>query len=1429
MATHLDRYLHKLAQRGMPGPMGDCEVGGVVKTRTSVTAHLKPISRTSMAGGCSARVPTGATASDAGARLATDGPSGGSGTISTVAGGGIGDGGPGLDAELFLPKYEIFDEDNNLYVSVQGRVVMIDPAGVPTTYAGTGTSSGMSPSPHYYGDGRPASQANFGNGGPAGLAFGPDGSLYIADIGNRVIRKVALDGTVSTVAGGAQPGHYGIEGDDPLKVNLWAPDGIDVDDEGNLFIADSGHCTVREIRASDGKIYTVAGIPPGPSPQRLATCTYTEDGVPALGSGLYDPRDVKVDAAGNLYIADQGNNRIRKIDTNGIIHTVAGNGDEIDSGDGGQATQAGVVNPWHIALGKDGAIYIAEYFGQKIRKVSAGGVINTFAGTGAEGFSGDGGPATQANLEYPLGVAEHPSGDSVFIADFGNNRIRKVDAAGNIQTFAGNGLPPREPGGVYHGNGFSGDGLAARSATLSNAVGVVVDDAGDLFIADTGNNRIRKVDAATGVVDTVVGTGEAGSSGDGGPATSATIKSPVAVAVDDGGRLYLGQLTGIRVVDETGTITRFAGNGAMEASGDGGPAIDAGMSGIAGLAFDADGNLYVSDSGNSRIRRIDTQGIITTVAGTGTRGFGGDGGPATAAKLNIPWGLAFDPAGNLYFADGGNNRIRKVDTNGTISTVAGNGASGYDGDGGAATATALNFPTGVAVDAAGNVFTSEWGNCLLRRVDAQTGDIHTVAGIPPSFKTATPSFINCDFTGDGGPGVDAYIFAPAGLSLGSDGSLYFADAVNSRIRALEVGTSPSPEPTTSPSPTPSSSPSPTPTGSDGGGAGAYPMEPSDPLFPEQDIFFGGQWALRNIQAPSAWQQAHATGSGVVVADLDSGLDLDHPDFDCPGKVDLLAGSDFIQPANGSEDRNGHGTHTAGIIGACTDNGIGVAGTAPDVTIMPVRVLDATGSGNAAVLAQGIRFAADNGADVINMSIGFRPGLGFVDKHLIALFDDVNEAVNYAQSKGVVVIASAGNESFPICDYPAFAEDVVCVGATDTRDLKSWYGNFPVKGDDDDTIGPALVAPGGSGQEFCDVHSENVVSTWPVNLDDCKEVPNYPGYLGIDGTSMAAPHVSGVAALVYERLGGGRSVANARTVIDAIIDSAEDLGPPGYDPIYGFGRLDALAAVCAVGLPCTASSPTPSPSGTGAPSPTSTQMPTPTPTGSTPPASQSPAPGSTSPAPSATAKPSATATRSPDPTPSGSQSSSASAPPRGSAGTTIASSKEETEYNESFVLWGRVTGDAACTGPIEVDILKRVHGTTAFDSVGTAEVEADGSWRFKTMSRTNASYAARPLDSSVCAGQTSSPTSVLVRADIDLEVPSLCDAPQRIRGVVHPNHSGTDVILQRKRKKGWSTLDADRLDRHSRFALLSDVCMGRFRVLWPSQNEINARGARTFRL
>jgi sugar lactone lactonase YvrE len=340
------------------------------------------------------------------------------------------------------------------------------------------------------------------------------------------------------------------------------------------------------------------------------------------------------------------------------------------------------------------------------------GAITTVAGTGVGGYAGDGGPAAGAALSSPQGVAVDPAGN-VYITDYGNNRLRRVDVAtGVITTVAGI--------GTY---GSSGDGGPAASAALGNPVGVAVDAAGNLFVADYGNSRVRRVDAATGVITTLAGTGVEGFGGDGGPATGASLRFPQAVAVDVAGNLFVADTGNDRVrrVDAaTGVITTVAGNGLEGYSGDGGPATGAAVDLPSGVAVDAAGNLFIADQANQRVRRVDAAtGVITTVAGTGTPTDGGDGGPATGASLRNPAGVTVDAAGNLFIADRGNSRVRRVDAaTGVITTVAGTGVAGYGGDGGPPTAAILSAPRAVAVDAMGNLFIADYADHRVRKAAA---------------------------------------------------------------------------------------------------------------------------------------------------------------------------------------------------------------------------------------------------------------------------------------------------------------------------------------------------------------------------------------------------------------------------------------------------------------------------------------------------------------------------------------------------------------------------------------------------------------------------------------------------------------------------------------------------------------------------------------
>ena len=356
---------------------------------------------------------------------------------------------------------------------------------------------------------------------------------------------------------------------------------------------------------------------------------------------------------------------------------------------------------------------------RQIQVQLSGGTISTYAGTGTAGYTGDLGAATAARIAHPEGITVAANGD-VYYADPDNNVIRKVTAAtGIITTVAGSG-----------GNGSSGDGGLAILAKFKNAEGVFVVANGDLYLADTGNHEIRKVTALTGIVTLVVGSTSPGYSGDGGAATAARLRLPAAIVVAANGDMYIadtGNDAVRKVTAATGIATTYAGTGTTGYTGDGGAATSARLSGPQGLVLAGNGDLYIADTGNNVIRRVTAAtGVITTFAGTGTAGFLGDGGVATSARLNAPESVSISASGELYIADAGNNRIRRVSTGGTITTVAGTGTAGAAGDGGLPTAAQLNSPHGIAVSTSGTYYISDRVNNEIRRV---TGVFAVVAWV----------------------------------------------------------------------------------------------------------------------------------------------------------------------------------------------------------------------------------------------------------------------------------------------------------------------------------------------------------------------------------------------------------------------------------------------------------------------------------------------------------------------------------------------------------------------------------------------------------------------------------------------------------------------------------------------------------------------------
>ncbi|MBZ5620951.1 MAG: hypothetical protein LAQ69_19820 [Acidobacteriia bacterium] len=610
----------------------------------------------------------------------------------------------------------------------------------------------------------PALQAPLKN--PAALAVDSQGNLFIADLDMNRVLRVSSGGVFTVVAGSGKRGSFG-DGGPATNASLYGPTGVAVDAAGNIYIAD-GSGQVRMV-APNGTISTLAATSAIGIARKIwidaagnlfileyeDILKVTPNGtVSTVVKGLSMPNGFAMDASGNLYLAEGLQNRIRKVALDGTITTVAGTGQAGASGDGGPATAARLTSPCDVTVDAGGSLYIADNGNGRIRKVTPAGIISTVAGGGADS-SGDGGVATSAVLINPVSVAVDVT-RNLYIGDAGSHHIRKVTAAGIIGTVAGSGQAH------YLGEG----GVAATNAQLDGPNGLVFDSAGNLYIADTDNHRIRKI-TLDGIINTVAGIGFRGFAGDGGPATVASLSAPEGVAVDAPGNLYItdGGNNRIRKVSANGTIATIAGGGNTD-PGDGAQATKASLSSPAGVVLDPAGNIYFTES--NRVRKITPDGIIHTVAGTRLSGSSGDGGPAASAQLNKPFALALNTAGNLYIADSNNSRVRMVTPSGIISTVAGS-TDGDSGDGGQATSAQLQKPSGLAVDASGNLYIADSGwHHHVRRV-TPAGIISTVVGRNDLNAT------------DGGLATSASLSTPAGLAVDAAGNLYIADSGADRI------------------------------------------------------------------------------------------------------------------------------------------------------------------------------------------------------------------------------------------------------------------------------------------------------------------------------------------------------------------------------------------------------------------------------------------------------------------------------------------------------------------------------------------------------------------------------------------------------------------------------------------------------------------------
>jgi len=614
------------------------------------------------------------------------------GTISTFAGtppvnnytecGYSGDGGLATSAYLNSPYGIAVDSSGNVYIADTNnyriREVTVSNGEINTVAGGYACGSGGAAC----GDRGLATSAGIGQ--VYYLAVDGSGNVYIFDLNNNVVREFSVGGDINTVAGNGSTctgSYYPVCGDGgpATSAEISSAYGIAVDSPGNIFIADYDDMRIREVTVSSGYIltstgstptqpgyiYTVAGNGQGCGSWLPAACG---NGGSALAAGIGTMYGLAVDSSDDMFIADWGQESIREVTaSNGSINEVAGNGTQYFAGNGVPPTSAFLYYPSAATSDSAGNIYIADQWNCMIREVSATtGNITSFAGTPNVGAcigltnNGDGGPAASANLVKPSKAVAH-AGD-VYIADTDLCVIREVDSAGIISLFAGT-----EPNCSY-----SGDGGAATSAMLNYPTSVAVDGSGNVYIADRNNERIREVTVSNGDINTVAGggtgcAGQTDSVGDGCQATSAMLNHPNDVALDASGNLYIADESNslIRMVNTSGIISTFAGGGTGCASqtdsvGDGCPATEAILSSPTGVAVDAAGDVVIADMASNRIRYVDGQGIIHTVAGDGSYGFSGDGGLGTSAMLAQPLGLGFDPSGNIYVADTNNLRVRMI-------------------------------------------------------------------------------------------------------------------------------------------------------------------------------------------------------------------------------------------------------------------------------------------------------------------------------------------------------------------------------------------------------------------------------------------------------------------------------------------------------------------------------------------------------------------------------------------------------------------------------------------------------------------------------------------------------------------------------------------------------------------------------------------------
>ncbi|GAB3998785.1 hypothetical protein GCM10028807_47400 [Spirosoma daeguense] len=689
--------------------------------------------------------------------------------ISTIVGIGNLDGNPALNVSINATGCTV-DAAGNILIAdgKHDRIRKVTPTGVITTIAGLGFSIGnYTQAPGYTGDGGPALNAHLES--PKKVITDPSGNIYVAQ--SNCVRKIAVNGIITTVAGNCNTSGYSGDGGLATSALIGVFD-FKMDNGGNMYLCDKFSHRIRKIDAATQVITTIAGVPGGGF-----YGGYSGDDGPATSAQFAQPEAVAVDNDGNVYIADNGNHRIRKVaKSTGIVTTVASYN---------VSNEASPFSPNSLAFDRSGNLLFGDF--GKIIRINANGTLTKIAGMGGNSYGGDGVPALNA---YFSSISDLfvDANNNILIADGGyvasgfDNYIRRITPDNIIRTVVGNGT-----------RFYGGDGYAASVAQLFEPTGVAVDRNNNILIADWRNYTVRKV-SPSGIITTIAGIKPSNANsngsfgGDNGPATQAQFANPRALAVDNSNAIYLVDNHRIRKIDTDGIIRTIAGTDTFPFSGgyagDGGPAISARINTPLSVAVDAAGSVYIADAANHRVRKITPDGIINTVAGNGTSGFTGDGGPATAARIKYPTGVAVDASGNIYIAC--EYRLRKVNqATGIITTIAGTGEDGIGtyGDGGPATSAQIS-PYSCAVDNQGNVYIVGGSNVVYAQMDdnlvrkiSPNGIITTVAGTGYS-----------GYQGDGGPATSAKLGSPISVAIDADGNLLIAERSNCRIRKVTYGT-----------------------------------------------------------------------------------------------------------------------------------------------------------------------------------------------------------------------------------------------------------------------------------------------------------------------------------------------------------------------------------------------------------------------------------------------------------------------------------------------------------------------------------------------------------------------------------------------------------------------------------------------------------------